>query len=416
MKLNKLAWRNLFRRKRRTAITAFSIGFGVMLSVTFTGTGDYIYTNMIDTGASMGMGHVTVQAMGYDLNPTLDKKVQRSRLLRQELLSMSEIKDVSIRLNGQAMFSSANRSVGGAFIAIDPTHEKPESNLLIRSIVVGSLFDASDQRGIVVGSKLAKKLNLKIGKKIVYTTTDVSGEMVSNMARVRGLFTTGMNMVDGAMVLLPLQRIQETLGYRSDEASLLAVMIDDQRHAENVRDLILAKLSTILKPQQATVLSWKEAQPDLFAVITMDKSMNYISQFLVGLLIAAGILNTMLMSVLERKREFGIMMAVGMSPRMLFQLVMVESFWLAVIGLLVGIVITAPWFYYLYYTGIDFSSAFGNDFSYGGVLVDPVIKARLFLESAIAILIGVFSLAITAGTYPAWKAGRESPIESLKEI
>jgi len=124
----------------------------------------------------------------------------------------------------------------------------------------------------------------------------------------------------------------------------------------------------------------------------------------------------MLMSVLERNREFGVMMAVGMSPGTLFRLVMVESFWLAVVGLILGIIITAPWYYYLYYTGIDLSGTFGSDFSYGGVLVDPVFKARLFRESIIAILAGVFLLALLAGLYPAWRAGRVPPIESLKTI
>ena len=109
-------------------------------------------------------------------------------------------------------------------------------------------------------------------------------------------------------------------------------------------------------------------------------------------------------------------MAVGMSPKVLFKLVMVESFWLAIVGLLLGIIITAPWYYFLYNTGIDFSGAFGTDFSYGGVLVDPVFKARLFKESIIAILGGLFILALLAGVYPAWRAGRVPPVESLKTI
>jgi len=105
-----------------------------------------------------------------------------------------------------------------------------------------------------------------------------------------------------------------------------------------------------------------------------------------------------------------------MAPGTLFRLIMVESFWLAVVGLLLGIIITAPWYYFLYHTGIDFSSAFGTDFSYGGVLVDPVFKARLFKESVMAILGGVFMLSLLAGLYPAWRAGRIPPVESLKTI
>ncbi|MDQ6983088.1 MAG: FtsX-like permease family protein, partial [Ghiorsea sp.] len=151
-------------------------------------------------------------------------------------------------------------------------------------------------------------------------------------------------------------------------------------------------------------------------MIAMDKSMNYITQFLIGLLIAAGILNTMLMGVLERKHEFGMMMAVGMSPFTLFKLVMVECFWLALLGLVFGMLITAPWYYYLFHYGIDLSASMGGDLSYGGVLVDPIFKARLFPESMVFILGSVFALALAAGAYPAWKAGSTPPIESLKTI
>jgi ABC-type lipoprotein release transport system permease subunit len=416
MNLNKLAWRNLWRRKRRTFITAFSIGFGVMLSVTFTGSGDYTYTNMIDTGASMGMGHVTVQPTGYDLKPTLDKRLHRADALRRQLLAMPEVADATVRLVGQAMFATASKSIGGAFIAIDPVNESAANNLLIRSLVKGDVFTDSNVRGIVIGSKLATKLRLKIGKKIVYTTTDVAGEIVSDIARVTGTFTTGVSMIDGGMALLPIRSVRKTLGYAEDEATLIAVMIKDQRHAELMRDRIKSMSAAMSEANNVAVLSWKESQPDLASVIAMDKSMNYISQFLVGLLIAAGILNTMLMSVLERTREFGVMMAVGMAPRILFRLVMVEAFWLALVGLVLGIIITAPWYYFLYHTGIDFSNSFGNDFSYGGVLVDPVFKARLFKESIMAILAGVFTLAMCAGAYPAWRAGRIPPVESLKTI
>ncbi len=417
MNLNQLAWRNIWRRKRRTMITAFSIAFGVLLSVTFTGSGDYTYTNMIDMGASMGMGHVTVEPVGYHLKPTLDKRLGNTHELRQKITAMPGVADATVRITGQAMFASARKSVGGAFIAVDPAFESEENNLLIRSMVEGSVFSDKHGRGIVIGSKLAQKLHVKIGKKVVYTTTDANGEIVSDIARVSGTFTTGIDMVDGAMALLPIGSVQKTLDYSSDEATLIAVIIKDQRHAEAMRDAIAAIFEVNpSKAKDVVVLTWKESQPDLAGVIAFDKAGNYISQFLVGLLIAVGILNTMLMSVLERTREFGVMMAVGLSPKTLFRLVMVESFWMAIVGLLLGILITAPWYYYLYHTGIDFSGSFGSDFSYGGVLVDPVFKARLFKESIMAILSGVFLLALLAGIYPAWRAGRVLPVESLKTI
>jgi len=412
MKLGTIAWRNLWRRKRRTLITGISIGFGVMLAVTFTGTGDYGYTNMINTSAIMGLGHVTIEPHGYNQTPSLDRRLRKTGQIRERVLAMPGVNDAIVRITGQAMFASASKTIGGMFMGIDPAQESPEQNLLIRSVVQGEVFSGKDSRGVVVGSKIAEKLNLRIGKKLVYTTTDVYGEIVSEIARVTGIFKTGVNEVDGGMVLLPINSVRTTLHYDAQDATLLAVIINDQRYAERMRDTI----SLAEGDPQIEVLSWQQTQTEMAGIITMDRSGNYISQFLIGLLIAAGILNTLLMSVLERTREFGVMMAVGMSPRTLFMLVVVESLWLAIIGIVIGIIITAPWYAYLYYVGLDFSGAIGEDYSAGGILVDPLIRIRLYKESIIAILSGVFSLTLLAGLYPAWRAGRIPPVESLKAM
>lgn len=412
MKVNKLAWRNLWRRKRRTLITAFSIAFGVLLAVTFTGTGDYAYTNMIDASANMGLGHVTVEPRGYNETPSLDKRLQHADDTRARLLHLPGVSNAYVRILGQAMFASAAKNVGGVFLGIDPAAESGTHNLLLRSLVEGELFPAGRGHGAVVGSKLAEKLNLSLGRKLVYTTSDANGDIVSEIARVSGIFRTGADEADGSMVLLPIDAVRDTLNYAPHEASLVAVIVDDQRRAATLTQVIAAQVGN----PQREVLPWQRTQPEIAGVVAMDRSGNYISQLLVGLLVAAGILNTLLMSVLERTREFGVMMALGMAPRTLFRLVITESLWLAVLGLLLGVIITVPWFLYLVYVGIDFSAAIGQDYSAGGVLVDPVLRIRLYRESALAILAGVFTLTLLSGLYPAWRAARVPPVQSLKAL
>ncbi|RKZ95276.1 MAG: ABC transporter permease, partial [Gammaproteobacteria bacterium] len=255
-------------------------------------------------------------------------------------------------------------------------------------------------------------LKLELGKKVVYTTTDVNGDIVSAIARVSGLFQTGSIEIDGAIAILPVQKVQKVLGYQQDEVSILAVTLYDQRNSHRLRD----KMQVMPIFENIEVLNWQQTQPDLAGMIAVDKSSNYISQLLIALLVAAGILNTMLMSVLERVREFGVMMALGLSPRNLFLLVMLESFWLAVLGLIIGVIVTIPWYVFMSQTGIDLSAAYGDGFSFGGVLLDPVFKIQLFKESIIAILLGLFGLALLSGAFPAWRAGRVPPVESLKTI
>ena len=412
MKLNTLAWRNLWRHKRRTLITASSIAFGVLLAVTFTGAGDYFYTRMIDAGANMGMGHITIAAPDYNRAPSSQKRIQDADKLQAMMTDLPEVKSVVGRLQGQAMFASARKSIGGTFIAIDPAQEDANNNLFIQALSEGEMLTSTAGKGILIGVDLARKLQLTLGKKVVYTTTDVNGDIVSAIARVSGLFRTGVSEVDGGMALLPMQSVQKVLGYKADEVSFIAVSLRDQRASHAVRD----SLQSQPEFQHVDVLNWQQTQPDLAGMIAVDKGANRISQLLIALLIAAGILNTMLMSVLERMREFGVMMALGMSPRHLFSLVMLESFWLAVIGLIIGVIITIPWYLYMAETGLDLTSAYGDDFSFGGVLLDTVFKIRLFKESIIGILVGLFSLALLSGAYPAWRAGRIPPVESLKAL
>jgi len=412
MNLNVLAWRNLWRHKRRTLITASSIAFGVLLAVTFTGAGDYFYTRMIDAGANMGMGHITLAAPDFNRAPSSKKYLRQSEQLQQKLAQLSEVKSSMARIQGQAMFASAHKSIGGMFFAVDPEQESAENNLFIKAMVEGEMPTTASDKTIVLGVDLARKLKLTMGKKVVYTTTDKQGEIVSAIARVGGLFQTGSKEIDGAVALLPLHSVQTVLGYQQDEVSVIAVILHDQRHSHQLRDM-LKRMNSF---SHTEVLNWQQTQPDLAGMIAVDKSSNYISQLLIAMLVAAGVLNTMLMSVLERKREFGVMMALGLSPQRLFLLVMLESFWLAVLGLIIGTVVTIPWYLFMSQTGIDMSAAYGDGFSFGGVLLDTVFKIRLFKESIVAILIGLFTLALCAGAYPAWRAGREPPVQSLKTI
>ena len=411
--LIKLAWRNLWRRKRRTFITCFTVAGGILLSVVFTGSGDYTYTNIVDTSAAMGLGHITVEPKGYNDMPTLQKRMADAQRVRELALKNPNVVSAAERITGMAMFASAAKSVGGVFLGVDPSLETDANNMFVRSIIEGEMPSDTDGREIVVGAKVAEKLKLKIGKKMVYTMTDVDGEIVSEVGRVSGIFRTGVEEVDGAFALMPIDRVRRTLKYGPHEASLVAVFIKDQRKVDAARSQIAAALAG---EEGLEALTWQTTQKEVSGLIKVDRSTNYLSQFLVGLLISAGVLNTIFMSVLERQREFGIMLAVGMRPGSLFRLVALESLFIAFVGLIMGIILTAPFFYYLYHYGLDLSRWVEDGYAVGGAVVDPVMKIRLFKESIVGILIGVFGLTILAGLYPAWKAGRQAPVESIKVI
>jgi ABC-type lipoprotein release transport system permease subunit len=177
-------------------------------------------------------------------------------------------------------------------------------------------------------------------------------------------------------------------------------------------------LAAELRRKIATaVVTWDQSKPELAGFIKMKVSGTFVFEILIAILVAAGIFNTLFVSVMERMREFGIMMALGYGPRRLFGLVMWESFWIALIGLLAGVLITLYPYYYLSTTGIDLTAMMpkGNT-EVAGVGIDPVLHARIFVESAVIIGAAVFIATLTSGLYPAWRAGRVVPVDSIKLV
>jgi ABC-type lipoprotein release transport system permease subunit len=408
--LLKMAWRNLWRRKRRTLITSITIAIGLWVAISFSGIADYSYTKMINTSASMGFGHVSIEPVGYINSPTIEKRIHSSDETLKKLLETEGVSRAYVKIVGQGMVSTATRTVGGIIIGADPTREKPEDNLFIRAITEGKMFADADASEVVVGKRLAEKLNLKIGKKLIYTSTDIHGEIVSDMARVCAIFRTGDEGVDSGTILLPIGKLRKTLHFAPQDATVISVFISDQRYAEKMRD----KLKTVFNSRNTEIFSWQETQRELAGAIALDGAIDKMFQVFVWLLVATGILDAMLMSVLERRHEMGVMMAVGMPPSTLFFLLMVESFFTAIFGFAIAIIINTPWYWFMNLRGIDLSSMVPEGYGVSGVIMEPTVKIMLYGGTVVWIVITFFSLAIVAGLYPAFKASRVPPVESMK--
>ncbi|MFZ5774520.1 MAG: ABC transporter permease [Thermodesulfobacteriota bacterium] len=411
MRLTTWAWRNLARNRRRTGITILSVAFGVVLAVTFIGSADYSYTSMINTSAVMGPGHLTVQHPAYQDSPNPEHRLAGAEAIRAASLGLPGVVAARARILGQAMFASGNKSSGGGFVAIDPHEEEPGHNLFLRTIVQGRPFADSESREVVVGERLAERLSIGLGKKLVFTVTDANGELVSEMARVCGIFRTGDEAADGGLALLPIGLVRQALGYGPEDASLVAVFLADHRRADPLRGALARLLPT---PNAASVLTWQESQADLAGLIAVDRLFNYLLQLLVGLVIAAGVMNTLLMSVMERRREFGIMLAIGMGPGQLAWLVLLESCWIGLGGLLCGALLSTPWVLYMQRVGIDLSRFIGTDYSAGGVLVDPVLRFAIHPPHMLGIGAVALGLTLLAALFPAFRAGRTPPMGSLR--
>ncbi len=412
-RLASMAWRNLWRHKRRTAITLSSIAFGALLAVLVTGMADSQFGQMIDLAARMGGGHVTLQHPEYLDRPALRRSVSNSTRLREIALRESQVERVVTRISGQLMLSTASQNYGAGFIAFDPAVEDEATLSVLESLVEGELFPSADAKGIILGSRLAKNLDARLGRKVVYTLADKHGEITREAARVTGILHTGAPSIDAGLCLLPIDTFRQTVAYAPDEGIQIAVFLGDQRRASEVAARLGDKIGT-----EVSALTWRQVQPDLSGFVTMKIVGMQLMEGIILLLVAATIFNTLFVGVMERIREFGIMMALGFSPASLFGLVMFESLWLGLIGLVVGALVTAWPYYYLSTTGLDLSAMLGDIGSaeVAGVAMQPQLQVGILPEHLAMIAAIILVSTLAAGLYPAWRAGTVVPVESIKLV
>ncbi len=407
-----MAWRNLWRNRRRTYITLSAIVFGVFLSVIMMAMQDRNWADMIRLAARLGAGHVTIQHPEYLDSPTLTRTVQGTDRLKRLAADEERVIRVVERITGFSMLATARENVGAGFIAVSPEQEDDETLSLIEAIVEGEFFGSSTDGGIILGEKLGSNLDVELGSKLVYTLTDKEGEIVSALARVSGIVRTGSPSVDAGICLLPIDTLREVVGFAPDEAIQIAAFVDDQRAS----DAVVAGLGAAA-PEDVAVLAWHELQPDLAVFIAMKVGGAKVMMLVLAVLVAAGIFNTLFVSVMERLREFGIMLAVGFSPSQLFRLVMLESAWLAVIGLAAAAAVTVGPYLYLASTGIDVSGMIPADQAeIAGVGMSTTLRVGIYGESVTLIGVSALAAILLSGVYPAWRAGQADPVETIRLV
>jgi len=407
----RLAWRNLWRNKRRTLITISSICFGLVLALVFIGLGDGTYGTMIDSAARLGSGHITLENRDYRMSlstrltlHSIDDVVKRFKGLR-------EVEEWAPRILGQAMLSTSYGSVGAAFIGVDPEREKG-TTLFIEKIIEGTYLEESEGRGALIGSKMAERLKVSIGSKMVITANNLQGEIAGELLKVVGIFETGSEMIDGYVFQIPLNRARKLLGMNQGEVTQLAIFLDNQRDTDHVIEKLKKNLSNF---KEVAVLSWIEVMPELASYVELDGSSNYIFQIIIFIIIAAGILNTILMSVLERQFEFGVLLCLGMNPLNLLFLVLTEALLLGLLGVTTGSVLGLACNHYFTVKGFNLTLLTSEDVDISGVALDPILYAHLYPEHLIITVVLVFLMTILVGIYPAVKAARSVPIEVLKK-
>jgi putative ABC transport system permease protein len=421
--LVKIGWRNLWRNPRGTLLTALALGLGLTLLLTSLGLLDGSHEQMIGNAVRFGTGHVVIQAQGYQEtgSPALllpARVVSATETFLHTAAMNRVVRGVSPRLLASGLLSSAVNADGVRIIGVIPKEEQTVS-LIPQRIVEGNYLNDDRQSDIVLGTELARKLGVNIGARVVLMTQAVQppdtaatdaggGEMHSTLLRVSGMFRTGVEAIDAHLIQLPLPEAQALLG-APDRVTEVAVLLEREGDSLMVAQGLRRQLTGVA----VEILPWREAMPELAQLFLLDEAFNYVMNGVVLGVVGLGILNTILMRVLERRYEFGLCSALGLRPVQLAVMVIGESLALTAISLALGLVLGLGLQHYFATYGLDLRWFFKSSLP-AALVFDPIIYARLS-PTRIASSVGiVFVTATIISFYPALKAARTKLPDALK--
>jgi len=392
--ITKIGWRSIWRNKRRTLISLFSIIIGTGIPIFFVCIAWGFYAGLIDDVARLMSGHITYEHVEYRNSPSNDLWVDDIQKINKTLNNNAEVLSTKQIVNLQGVAHTAKGSVGISLMGIEPEKEITIS-FLPETVIEGNYLSKEDGRWVVVGDQLAENLNISVGKKFVFTTNDIKGELVEELFRVKGIFKTGSKEIDGHFVQSDIEIARKIAGLGSDDVSQLGIIVKNPDTHEN----FLQDLQKSLAKKNGVFLSWQKIMPDVATTIRMDRTA--ISSFMIMLVVIVlfTMFSTILMSTLERKREFASLLAIGTQQKELKIQIFIETIFFGLIacplGALLGIGF-AKWV-----EGYDMMNVVGGkseDMSVGGfgmdTIITPLFSAPLILQISIFFFLALQLLSI----------------------
>jgi putative ABC transport system permease protein len=406
-----MAWRNVWRNRRRSFLTVSAIALSLTFNILMRGIGDGFHEQMVDNSVRANIGHIEIHRKGYHDDPGLNRTLPDPGRVDEVVRRLPDLRGSSLRVLGDGLASTADNSAGIAIMGIDPARE-PTVTTIRRAIVEGTYLEAGDTRPILLGDRLAETLRAHLGDKIVVLVQAADGSMGAQLFRLTGIFRSGAPELDRGVAYMLLPDAQElfALGDRVTEEVLL---LDSSEAVAATQRSVQASLATP-DGDLYEVLTWAEVEPFLEQFIVLDDAFFYIIVAILFIVIAVGILNTILMSVFERVREFGVMMSLGTRPRQIVVLVVLEAALLAAVGIAVGGSLGSAATLYFAHSGINLASFAQGAASIG--ITTTTVYSKLTTANLVLSNLAVFALVVIVSLYPAAHAARLRPVEAIRHV
>lgn len=404
----RLAWRSLGRNPRRTGLTVAATSFSVILVVCMIGLSHGSHEQMIEDGVRMASGHLSLMAPEHLKERTLEQPLHWNREIRQTLESTPGVLGFTPRLDSFALVSQAEATQGMLIRGTDPTSEDDVSGIEKR-VVEGRFLSAGGEREIVLGRRGAETLDVSIGDEVLLYGIAYSLESAYELFTVVGLIRFPDSRLERSLAFVSLEDAQSFYVY-PEKVTEVAILLEDSESVPALQ----ATLAEKLQASDLRVHTWQEVVPELDQYVTLDKGGMYLILILLVVVVGFGILNTVLMTVLERKREFGVLLALGLRPAQVFRVVYLESMFLAAVGILIGLIISIPIVLYFQAHPIPLEGGMAEallEFN-----MEPVITWKLRASNPIGSSLTMLGVAILAALYPAIKASRGQPIDVVQNV
>jgi putative ABC transport system permease protein len=400
-----IAWRNIWRNRRRSLIIMLSIIIGVAAVMMNDGLSFGMIQQVLDNQIGSHVSHIQIHAKGFNDNRVIQTSISDIKKVEGILEDTRGVRQWSRRVVTFGLLSSALNSSGGLIVGVDPMRE-PTVTSIQASITEGRYLSGRPHE-VIIGRKMAEKLGVGLGDKVVGMASAVSGDVGSDLFRVVGIYETVSSDFDKMHMFTTLAGAQDMLelGGRVLE---YAITVEDIEQVEAITRELRAKLG-----DEYEVHSYIDLLPMLVWTVEMYGEMMIVVYVIIGLAMIFGIINTMLMSVFERIQEFGVLMAIGMKNSYVFRMVMTEALLLAAIGTLAGLIAGMAVLLPLSSVGINFSMFSEGLNSFG---VGAVIYPRVTIDSIVSVIVIIPLTALLGALYPALKATRLQPANAIRYV
>jgi len=403
--LIKIGWRNIWRNKKRSLVVILSIVLGLYGGLIIASLMITLNTQRMDTAINTYLADIQIHDKEYSKEYSLSDTISNIQYLEEKLKTDPRIKSYSKRAVINGMLSNSTGSYGVNVLGIDPESEIKVTNVYSK-LIEGDYFESERLNTMIVGEKLANKLNLKLRSKVVIAFQDVNGDITSLLFRVEGIFKSGNGMFDDYNVFVKNNSIFSNMPNLNSYHEI-PILTTDENATQSLK-FDLQKIDNSLE-----VKSWDEIAVELAYANKMLSSFLYIFMLIVLSGLSFGIINTMLMAILERKKEIGMLMSIGMTKIYIFLMICFETVFLSLVAIPFSLMITYFTVDYFSVSGIDLSVVGSGLENFG---VGTILYLKLPIEYYLNLSLLVILISSISSIFPAIRALKINPVEATKSI